>query len=127
MLCILHTGVQINCILTIQVFLMDNPATHVLIEQKGLDKKPRKQIKQSDGTLSNPFHQAKRYSAELPCSMRPRWTITCNFQEFLMYDMGKPIDELERIQLKGFQKVNQMLLLLASLGYIIVGRMLWTM
>lgn len=45
------------------------PATHVLIEQKGLDKNLRKPIKQSDGTLLNPFQQAKRYSQNfhIPC------------------------------------------------------------
>lgn len=80
------------------------PATHVLIEQKGLDKNLRKPIKQSDGTLLNPFQQAKRYSAELPYSMRPRWIITCNFQEFLVYDMEKPTGEPESILLKDLQK-----------------------
>ena len=40
------------------------PSTHVLIEQKGLNKNLRKAIKQSDGTLLNPFQQAKRYAAE---------------------------------------------------------------
>ena len=58
-------------------------ATHVLIEQKGANKDLRKPIKQSDGSLLTPFQQAKRYSAELPYSERPRWIITCNFQEFL--------------------------------------------
>lgn len=80
------------------------PATHVLIEQKGLDKNLRKPIMQSDGTLLNPFQQAKRYSAELPYSMRPRWIITCNFQEFLVYDMEKPTGEPESILLKDLQK-----------------------
>ena len=36
------------------------PTTHVLIEQKGLDKDLKKPIKQSDGTLLTPFQQAKR-------------------------------------------------------------------
>ena len=44
------------------------PATHVLIEQKGLDKDLKKPIPQSDGTRLTPFQQAKRYSAELPYS-----------------------------------------------------------
>ena len=80
------------------------PTTHVLIEQKGLDKNLRKPIKQSDGTLLSPFQQAKRYSAELPYSMRPRWIVTCNFQEFLVYDMEKPTGEPESILLKDLQK-----------------------
>ena len=80
------------------------PATHVLIEQKGRDKDLRKAIKQSDGTSLTPFQQAKRYSAELPYSQRPRWIITCNFQEFLIYDMEKPNSEPESILLKDLAK-----------------------
>lgn len=80
------------------------PSTHILIEQKGRDKDLRKPIKQSDGTLLTPFQQAKRYSAELPYSQRPRWIITCNFQEFLIYDMEKPNGEPESILLKNLPK-----------------------
>ena len=36
------------------------PSTHVLIEQKGIDKDLRKPIKQSDGSFLTPFQQAKR-------------------------------------------------------------------
>ena len=79
-------------------------ATHVLIEQKGANKDLRKPIKQADGSLLTPFQQAKRYSAELPYSERPRWIITCNFQEFLIYDMEKPNGEPESILLKDFGK-----------------------
>lgn len=57
-------------------------STHVLIEQKGKGKDLRKPIKQSDGSLLTPFQQAQRYSAVLPYSQRPRWIITCNFEEF---------------------------------------------
>ena len=56
------------------------PATHVLIEQKGIGKDLKKPIKQSDGTLLKPIEQAKRYANELPYSQRPRWIITCNFR-----------------------------------------------
>lgn len=76
------------------------PATHVLIEQKGMDKDLRKPIKQSDGTLLTPFQQAKRYSAELPYSQRPRWIVTCNFKEFHIYDMERPTGEPEVILLE---------------------------
>jgi len=54
--------------------------------------------------LLTPFQQAKRYSAELPYSDRPRWIITCNFQEFLIYDMEKPNGEPESILLKNLPK-----------------------
>ena len=79
-------------------------ATHVLIEQKGANKDLRKPIKQSDGTLLNPFQQAKRYASELPYSKRPRWIITCNFQEFLIYDMENPKGEPESILLNELPK-----------------------
>lgn len=75
------------------------PSTHVLIEQKGRGKDLRKPIKQSDGTLLTPFQQAQRYSAALPYSKRPRWIITCNFEEFLIYDMERPNGEPESIKL----------------------------
>ncbi|MCR4783980.1 MAG: methylase [bacterium] len=78
--------------------------THVMIEQKSLGKDLRKAIRQSDGSLLTPFQQAKRYSAELPYDDRPRWIITCNFEEFLVYDMNKPNGEPERILLKDLGK-----------------------
>lgn len=36
-----------------------------------------------------PFQQAKWYADNLPYSVRPRWIITCNFDEFRIYDMDK--------------------------------------
>ncbi len=80
------------------------PSTHVMIEQKSIDKDLRKPIKQSDGTLLNPFQQAKRYSSELPYSQRPRWIVTCNFKEFLIYDMENPNSEPESILLENLPK-----------------------
>jgi len=80
------------------------PSTHVLIEQKGAGKDLRKAIKQSDGSSLTPFQQAQRYSAVLPYSKRPRWIITCNFEEFLIYDMEKPTGEPESILLKNLEK-----------------------
>ena len=80
------------------------PSTHVLIEQKGIDKDLRKPIKQSDGSFLTPFQQAKRYSAELPYSDRPRWIVTCNFASFLVYDMEKPSGEPVEILLKDLPK-----------------------
>ena len=80
------------------------PSTKVLIEQKWIDKDLRAAIKQSDGSLLNPFQQAKRYSAELPYDKRPRWIITCNFQSFLVYDMNNPNWEPEEILLKNLVK-----------------------
>ena len=73
--------------------------TKVLIEQKGAGKDLRKLIRQSDGSLLTPFQQAKRYSAELPYSRRPRWVVTCNFERFLIYDMEQPGGEPHEILL----------------------------
>ncbi len=78
--------------------------TKVLIEQKSIDKDLRKAIKQSDGSLLNPFQQAKRYSSELSYDNRPRWIVTCNFKSFLVYDMNNPNGEPEEILLKDLGK-----------------------
>ena len=80
------------------------PSTKVLIEQKSIDKDLLKGIKQSDGSLLNPFQQAKRYAAELPYSERPRWIVTCNFAEFLVYDMEQPNGEPQQILLENLGK-----------------------
>lgn len=80
------------------------PSTKVLIEQKSSNKDLRKGIRQSDGSLLNPFQQAKKYIAELPVSKHPKWVITCNFQSFLVYDMEKPNGEPEEILLKDLEK-----------------------
>ena len=80
------------------------PGTKVLIEQKSIDKDLRAPIKQSDGTLQNPFQQAKRYITELPVSKHPKWVITCNFKSFLVYDMEQPNGEPEEILLKNLEK-----------------------
>ena len=80
------------------------PSTKVLIEQKSIDKDLRKDIIQSDGTTLNPFQQAKRYAAELRYSERPRWIVTCNFAEFLVYDAEQPQKEPEQILLKDLGK-----------------------
>ena len=76
------------------------PSTHVLIEQKGFGKDLKKPIKQSDGSMLNPFQQAKRYITELPLSQHPRWVVTCNFGEFNVYDMERPGGEPEIVLLE---------------------------
>jgi hypothetical protein len=75
------------------------PSTRVLIEQKSLGKNLREGIRQSDGSVLNPFQQAKRYVANMPLSEHPRWIVTCNFSEFLVYDMEQPNGEPESILL----------------------------
>ena len=79
-------------------------ATKVMIEQKSANKDLRKGIVQSDGSVLTPFQQAKKYIVELPLSEHPRWVVTCNFQEFLIYDMEKPTGEPESILLSDLAK-----------------------
>ena len=93
--------VQLSHVSYIDVMI---PATHTIIEMKSLGKDLNAPIKQSDGTLLKPFEQAKRYAAALPYSERPRWIISCNFAAFQVYDMERPNDEPERIELKSLGK-----------------------
>lgn len=79
-------------------------ATKVLIEQKSIDKDLKAPIKQSDGSLLDPFSQAKRYAMDLGTSKFPRWIITCNFKSFLVYDMENPRKDPEEILLKNLEK-----------------------
>ena len=92
------------------------PSTRVMIEQKSLGKDLRKGIRQSDGSLCTPFQQAKRYVTELPLSKHPRWIVTCNFEEFLVYDMEKPNGEPEQIFLKDLAKDYYRLQFLVETG-----------
>ena len=80
------------------------PSTRVLIEQKSKEKDLRAPIRQSDGALLNPFQQARRYVVGLPVSEHPRWIVTCNFSEFLVYDMEQPNGEPEQILLENLSK-----------------------
>ncbi len=80
------------------------PSTHVLIEQKSINKDLKKPMKQSDGLLLSPFQQAKRYSSELPYDERPRWIVLSNFKEFHIFDMNKPQSEPEIVYLKDLEE-----------------------
>ena len=79
-------------------------STKVLIEQKSIDKDLRLPVLQSDGSKFTPFQQAKRYIANMPLSEHPRWVVTCNFQEFLVYDMEQSNGEPEQILLANLGK-----------------------
>ena len=90
------------------------PSTRVLIEQKSLGKDLRKGIRQSDGSLLNPFLQARRYVVSMPVSEHPRWIVTCNFAEFLVYDMEQPNREPEQILLENLGKEYYRLMFLVD-------------
>lgn len=90
--------------------------THVMIEQKSINKSLTAAIRQSDGSMLTPFEQAKRYSSELPYSKRPRWIVTSNFQSFYIYDMEKPGGDPEIIQLEDLEKEHYRLQFLVDEG-----------
>lgn len=92
------------------------PTTKVLIEQKSMDKDLRKAIRQSDGSLLNPFQQAKKYIAELPLSKHPKYVVTCNFKSFLIYNMENPNGEPEEILLENLEKEYYRLEFLVEAG-----------
>ena len=92
------------------------PSTKVLIEQKSIDKDLRKGIRQSDGSLLNPFQQAKKYIAELPLSKHPKYVITCNFKSFLVYNMENPNGDPEEILLENLEKEYYRLQFLVETG-----------
>ena len=79
-------------------------STRVLIEQKSIDKDLGAPIRQSDGSLLNPFQQARKYIVNLPLSSHPRWVVTCNFAEFWVYDMEQPNGEPQKILLKDLER-----------------------
>ncbi|MBP5375801.1 MAG: class I SAM-dependent DNA methyltransferase, partial [Bacteroidaceae bacterium] len=90
------------------------PSTRVLIEQKSLGKDLRAGRRQSDGSVLNPFQQARRYVVSLPVSEHPRWIVTCNFSEFLVYDMEQPNGEPEQILLENLGKEYYRLMFLVD-------------
>lgn len=92
------------------------PSTKVMIEQKSLGKNLGEGIKQSDGSILNPFQQAKRYADTLPNSQRPRWIVTCNFAEFWVYDLEHPNDEPQKILLANLEKEYDRLQFLVDQG-----------
>ena len=99
----------------IDVFYEDMGA---LVEMKGrgisLDEATVRSKKAGPET---PYQQAKWYADNLPFSIRPRWIVTCNFDEFRIYDQEKEnqeeyvslsLDELpEQLHLLGFLTDSQ--------------------
>lgn len=83
--------------------------TKVLIEQKSRGIALNKLIKQSDGSDLTPCEQAKRYANCLPLSQKPRWIVTCNFDEFWVYDQEKPNDQPVVVELKNLERDYQKL------------------
>ena len=63
--------------------------TKVLIEQKSSTVKLDAEV----------FQQAKKYNDTLEYSRKVRWIVTCNFKEFLIYDMNKRKPEIEPLKI----------------------------
>lgn len=80
------------------------PSTKILIEQKSADKDLRRGEPQSNGEYYTPYEQAKKYAACLKQQEFPTYIITCNFKEFLIYDMNNRNSEPESILLKDLPK-----------------------
>ena len=82
----------------IDVFYEDMGA---LIEMKGrgisLDEAT---VRSKRAGAETPFQQAKWYADNLPHSIRPRWIITCNFDEFRIYDLEHPEDAFTPLTLE---------------------------
>lgn len=80
------------------------PTARVIIEQKSKGIDLTKPERQRDGSYRTPYDQAKHYADELEFSRKPRWIVTCNFQEFRIHDMERPHAEPEIIQLVDLPK-----------------------
>ncbi len=72
----------------------------ILIEQKsrGVSLDEAKERSKTAG-LETPYQQACWYANHLPFSVRPRWIITCNFDEIRIYDQ-------EREDLGNYEVIN---------------------
>ena len=84
----------------------------VLIEQKSrgvdLDKKSERSKRAGEET---PYQQAKWYADNLPHSVRPRWIVLCNFDEFRIHDLDTDNPERDFITLSLNELPNQLHLL----------------
>ena len=76
------------------------PKTRVIIEQKSRGKKLDKPEKQSGGAFLTPFEQAKRYDDHRKTSEKARWIVTCNFDEFWIYNLEADRPELHVRKIK---------------------------
>ena len=83
--------------------------TRVLVEQKDITKDLDAAIQQSDKMWLRPIEQLQRYAMALPLSEHPRWSVTCNFREFRIYDMEHPLNAPEVLKLEDLpEQYNRM-------------------
>lgn len=79
-------------------------STKVLIEQKSCGIDLSKKETQSDDVDLTPYEQAFRYASNIGHDNYPRWIVTCNFQEFWIYDMNKLGEQPAIVLLKNLEK-----------------------
>lgn len=73
----------------------------ILIEMKGRDiSLDEATVRSKKAGPETPYQQAKWYADNLPNSIRPRWIITCNFDEFRIYDMEAADDQYVSLALE---------------------------
>jgi hypothetical protein len=78
------------------------PETRVLIEHKS--RGVNLDAPQAGHNGLTPYEQAKEYDDARGFDEKARWIVLCNFDEFLVYDCAKPLDEPERITLADLPK-----------------------
>ncbi len=91
------------------------PDTKVLIEQKGRGVSLTERALQSDGSLLDPYEQAQRYAAALNLDEQPRWIVTCNFDEFRIYDQNDKQADPVVVSLENFSEGFRSLSVLVDL------------
>lgn len=82
------------------------PETHVLIEQKSLEKALDQKIRNSGDVELTPYEQAKRYNDNLPYDEKARWIVTCNFSDIWIYDMNAKESSCVAELMKMYQKLT---------------------
>lgn len=74
------------------------PETRVLIEHKSRGVKL--DASQSGHEGKTPYQQALEYNQSRGFSEKARWIVTSNFDEIWVYDMDRPLEEPQKLQLK---------------------------
>ena len=78
------------------------PETRVLIEHKSRGVNLDAPQAGHDGLT--PYEQASEYDAARPFDEKARWIVTCNFDEFRIYDRAKPLAPPLTLKLRNLPK-----------------------
>ena len=88
------------------------PETRVLIEHKS--RGVNLDMPQSGHDGLTPYEQAVEYDNARPFDEKARWIVTCNFDEFRIYDRTKPLAPPQRLNLANLPKEAHRLAFLAN-------------